>query len=70
MQAEKLFQNGWAEIIPMAPPTATATWYVKPGKLGKIPSAPNGDGTWHLIRGLDYKATLQDAREWDRLGAN
>lgn len=70
MQAEKLFQNGWAEIIPMAPPTATATWDVKPGKLGKIPSAPNGDGTWHLIRGLDYKATLQDAREWDRLGAN
>ena len=70
MNARQLYDQGWRELIPIAPPNAQMRSPVDFSKLGKIPAKPLPNGKWITIDGQQLIATLQDVVDWDNAGAN
>jgi P4 family phage/plasmid primase-like protien len=71
-QIVRLFEAGFRPLVCVIPPRAplAPTSRIPPGKLGKTPGVPLGNGTWVGYHWLKYVPNDADIRRWAQAGAS
>lgn len=67
-----LYENGFTELVCVAPPNAQLSprSRIAAGSLGKAPAVRYRNGTWGGYDWLKHPPTLEEVREWELWGAN
>ena len=70
--AERMFESGFTDLIPIIPPGASLapTSKISASLIGKIPGLRKENGLWVGFKWQVHQATLQDVRTWQRWGAS
>lgn len=70
--AERMYESGFTDLIPVIPPGAVLapSSKIAPNQIGKIPGRRLDNGLWAGFDWRKLKASIDDVRTWHRWGAN
>ena len=70
--AIELFHAGFTQLVSVIPPNASLSpsSRIQPSQLGKTPGTRWSNGVWAGYKWSTHEASVDDARQWDKDGAN